>query len=109
MEFDSYDDIEDEVNKGFQGGSQKNMKTVSPQIRQQSAKSKSRQGHAVANTDTFGTMEDYAALTDSMDFENSDDINKIIQKYESMLGSSAHKGETPSKTSALSNEQITPK
>lgn len=43
-----------------------------------------------------------------MDFENSDDLNKIIQKYETMLASSASK-ETPTKdqTSDLSN--ITPK
>ena len=24
-------------------------------------------------------------MTDSLDFENSDDLNKIIQKYETML------------------------
>jgi hypothetical protein len=26
-------------------------------------------------------------MTDSLDFESSDDLNKIIQKYETMLGS----------------------
>ena len=27
------------------------------------------------------------ALGDSLDFDNSDDLNKIIQKYETLLGS----------------------
>jgi hypothetical protein len=45
-----------------------------------------------------------------MDFENSDDINKIIQKYENMLGSSATKGEAPSKVGEnIANDNITPK
>jgi hypothetical protein len=39
LEFDSYDDIEDEVNKHVMN---KNMKVVSPEIRHNSAKSKSR-------------------------------------------------------------------
>lgn len=66
LEFDSYDDIEDEVSKG--------LAAMSKQSKIANGKSnpKSRQG------DTFGTLEDYAVLTDSMDFENSDDLNKII-------------------------------
>ncbi len=98
LEFDSYDDIEDEVSKG--------LAAMSKQSKLANGKSnaKSRQG------DTFGTLEDYAVLTDSMDFENSDDLNKIIQKYETMLASSASK-DTPTKDKNppvdLSN--ITPK
>ncbi len=54
-------------------------------------------------------MEDLAGMTDSLDFENSDDLNKIIQKYENLLGS-ANKDSTPSKDplSPDKTENITP-
>jgi len=70
----SYDEIEDEM---VRGGLDRVKVTING-VSQNKQNPKSRQD---------GAGEDLnAVMTDSLDFENSDDLNKIIQKYETMLG-----------------------
>lgn len=38
--------------------------------------------------ETATNADELIGMTDSLDFDNSDDLNKIISKYESMLGGS---------------------
>ena len=58
------------------------LESVKVQIKQNSGQAKSRQDPGAGCT----YSEDLnAVMTDSLDFENSDDLNKIIQKYETML------------------------
>ena len=45
----------------------------------------------------MSSAEELAGIADSLDLENSDDLNKIIQKYETMLGGSASKDQGHSK------------
>ena len=58
------------------------LESVKVQIKQNAGQTKSRQDPSAGGT----YSEDLnAVMTDSLDFENSDDLNKIIQKYETML------------------------
>jgi len=73
LENNSYDDIEDEMLK-------EGLEKVNVSIK---LNPKSRQDAAGDDLN--------AVMADSLDFENSDDLNKIISKYEKMLGGSSSK------------------
>jgi hypothetical protein len=84
LENNSYDEIEDEM---VRGGLDR-VKVSINGVTQNKPNPKSRQD---AGEDLN------AVMTDSLDFENSDDLNKIIQKYENMLGTT---------TSATAKSQV---
>ena len=78
LEFDSYDLLEDEMLRGFASKQSTEGATKDPPH----PMSRSRQ--ELANI-----AEDLVGVRDSLEFDNSDDLNKIIQKYETMLGPAA--------------------
>jgi hypothetical protein len=40
----------------------------------------------ISQNNSSGSSNGGSIVTDSLDLDNSDDLNKIIQKYESLLG-----------------------
>jgi hypothetical protein len=64
LDFDSYDDIEDEVTKSL--------------LSQSKAISSSKPNPKSRQETNQNVVDELAGMTDSLDFENSDDLNKII-------------------------------
>lgn len=67
LDLDGYE-IEDEVAAQLHDGRKKNTLDIT------------------SPTNGERIIEDVTGITDSLDLENSDDLNKIIQRYENMLG-----------------------